>query len=147
MPEERETSLLKVFLRKSNYKIYDDFFQTLNGTDIVEIYDTTKQIQIFRNLNFLSHSSYTIVDMLTTPWPELFHRKPSITNQIMKKSEFISNSATSTQPWKIEPHIVTELKGQERSFLMTLKCISPVFDHNNNRIGWVSSVNVKEVFN
>ncbi len=51
-----------------------DFFNTMRDDHVVEIYDR-KNIQLFRNFRFFEFCSYTLEDIYTRPWTELFVRR------------------------------------------------------------------------
>lgn len=50
------------------------FFETMSEDHVVEIYDLNN-IQIFRNFKFFEFCSYTLEDIFTRPWMQLFQRK------------------------------------------------------------------------
>ena len=72
-------------------------FETMSEGDVVEIYDL-KNIQIFRNLQFFRYCSYTLEDLYSRPWTELFvRREEGVTDTLLEVlSDMLSRSVRHT---------------------------------------------------
>lgn len=61
-------------MRSFGFLPNSSLFSTMGSDDVVEIYDT-QNVQIFRNLQFFKYCSYTLEDLYSRSWPELFIRE------------------------------------------------------------------------
>lgn len=61
------------WLSKCALTVPSDLIGNLNDEDLIEVYDQNLN-QVFRNLRFFSVSSYSLIDLLHKPLPELFER-------------------------------------------------------------------------
>jgi hypothetical protein len=110
-------------------QISEDFLQKISYGDVVEIYDIEKQVQIYRNLEFLKKSSYDLLTLLVTPYTQLFFREPHFEKLLMERTGEILATAKGATPWNIEDHYLVErLHNHNRMFRVSLGYASPVFN-------------------
>ena len=105
-----------------------DLFTKITNEHIVEIY-STDNVQLYCNLNFYEYCSYTLEELHTLPWWELFERDSRNTQQIfdhtMKifKGEILDNVKPA-----IDKHVLKELNSSSM-FTMeyTVELMGPLF--------------------
>lgn len=97
-------------LRELKMKPSSDLFSNLSKTDVIEIYDN-EGVQIYRTLNFYNLTTYTMEDMLCTPWYELFSRDSKVTEQLMECMARVLKSETQgiIHP-DVADHVVKETR-------------------------------------
>ena len=76
-------SFIGFFLERLGLHCCPVFFETLSkDNEVVEAYDT-EHLQIFRNFTFMKVCGYSLADILTFEWPDLFERSNVITQKII----------------------------------------------------------------
>ncbi|MEK2690833.1 hypothetical protein [Bdellovibrio sp. GT3] len=105
-----------------------DFFSFLTQDDIVEIY-SKDQIQLFRNFTFFDFCSYTLEELYTFEWWNLFQREEKHTQMILDEvAKVISGEIQSTYEPGLPAHELREIRSAERySMTMSLRCLAPVY--------------------
>lgn len=85
-------------------KIIEDF----EIGDIIEIYDA-QGIQVYRNLNFFKMTNYSLLDVITHSWSDLWERSSGVTRQISKMAEVVSTK-DDLKPFScpVEEHYLIE---------------------------------------
>jgi hypothetical protein len=143
--EEFERGMLRSFAEHNGLIIPEDFLSKVRSNDICEIYDLKAQTQIYRNLEFLQHSSYDLLTACTTPYTALFYREARFAQMIVERSEYVAKNEKSVVPWDIEDHILVErLDDRHHAFMMHMGCITPVFSASTGeRVAWASTLQVE----
>lgn len=78
-------SFTKYWLQQTGYSCPQDFFEAQpSGEVVIEGY-STEHIQIFRNLAFMKRCGYSLAEIFTYPWPDLFERPQVITQQCLSE--------------------------------------------------------------
>ena len=91
------------------------FFESMSEDHVVEIYDLNN-VQIFRNFRFFEFCSYTLEDVFTRPWTDLFIRKqPAQTTNIVG---FIEKLVASGSHETVTPHAGVQHTREANSELM-----------------------------
>jgi hypothetical protein len=72
-------------------------FTLLDESDVIEIYDMSELVQVFRNFRFYDVCSYSLDDVLSRPWFELYRRDAAVTYQIQGTVQRCVQSG-STEP-------------------------------------------------
>lgn len=104
-------------LKKLGLTPRSDLFSHLTNDMIVEIY-SRENVQIFRNFRFFEFCSYTLEELLTIEWWNLFERDPKITNQLFQyASQLLSGEITGNIAPKIGTHIVSEKFSADKNVL------------------------------
>lgn len=102
------SKLLWNFLKKMNLRPTSDFFNCLKEDDIIEIYGTDF-VQTFRNLNFFEACTYTIIDIFTYDWIELFTRENQIIAELSGlASEVLGGKHSQTVKINVDRHTLIE---------------------------------------
>jgi hypothetical protein len=100
--------LMKIF-RKLGLRPVDDILEKIIANDVVEIYNS-RNTQIFRNINFFKISSYTLDDLMSRPWWQLYKRKDEVIRSIFYYgSEVFSGSIRETIIPNVETHYLEEI--------------------------------------
>lgn len=142
--DQIEVQMLKKAAAHAGLRIPDDFLEKIGPRDIIELYNIDLRTQIYRNLEFLRHSSYDLLTLITTPYPLLFYREPRFAEQVIRKSDAVAKTAKASVPWDIEDHLLIErMHNHNRVFRMRMKYIAPVFSlQNGSRVAWASTLQV-----
>jgi hypothetical protein len=143
---ENEKNLLRQVCKKIGLIIPSDFYDTLVGDEIIEIYTADESIQVYRNLEFMKYSSYDFATILLHSLPELFERPPEFHKMLEKRAkEITSEGSFRTQPWSLPKHILVErLHPHLNAFEMDMINIAPVLNEKTRTIShWVSSLRVR----
>lgn len=130
--------------QRLNLKVPDDFLNLVRNGDIVEIYDLASQNQIYRNFEFLRLSSYDLLTVCVTPYPELFAREQGFDEKILARTQEITKQGLSTEPWNVpNHHLVERLESHQRRFFLNLGHIAPVYNVvTGERVAWASTIRV-----
>lgn len=127
----QEKQLLWFALRSLRLAPPSEFFNILQNDHIVEVYVGSRQL--YRTFNYYSLCSYSLDELETTPWDQLFARKdPSIVEKIFAdvavalKDRRIVHSETP-------PHSVVEIASAlQNEFMYKLEYIVPLTDLDND---------------
>lgn len=110
-----------------------DLFTLIEATDIVEMYDLAN-IQKFRNFRFFEFCSYTLEDLYSRSWPELFRRiDEEITSKIIALiTKLIANHDKRIHLTGIGPQLIEEV-GSLRRYVnqLDVKYLGLLYDQNN----------------
>ncbi len=81
--------------------------ESLDDETVVEIY-TSDMIQIFRNLNLLDVTGYSIMDLSVFEWWVLWERSQFVAQQMHKLAESVLVNETPFVPFTLEGHVLKE---------------------------------------
>ena len=148
-PKNMAYSTLDAFLigkacQSLNLRLPENFTKSIQSGDIVEIYDLVTQTQVYRNFEFLRNSSYDLLTVCVTPYPELFAREEGFEEKILERTREITLNGHNTEPWNVpNHHLVEKLDGRHRKFFLKLGLIAPVYNSNTGeRVAWASTIQV-----
>lgn len=85
-----------------------DFWKVLTEDHLIELYNQD-MIQIYRSVNFLDLSSYSILDLMTNEWYVLWDRPKVVTDRLLKIAERFSSTYVAVQEFPIERHLLREV--------------------------------------
>lgn len=78
--------------------------------DVIEIYDTDFT-QVYRNLAFFSVCSYTLDELLSRPFFELFRRDEKVTGELIKiGAQMIGGQLDGVHQWSMDVHKTQEME-------------------------------------
>lgn len=139
-----EKVVLEHVLNKMNAVCCESFLSKVTENDIVEIYSVSN-VQLYANFLFFKFSTYSLMDMATHSWDELFGRDPIITKELFKQIAYVMTEADTIKPYNVSRHIVKELISKEKkSFLIEMRNMAPIFDaKTSRRIGMVHTLTVE----
>jgi PAS domain-containing protein len=122
-----------------------NLFNLIGDDDVVEIYNM-ENIQIFRNLRFFEFCSYTLEELFSKPWMELFVREdPEITKQLIN---LLVTLAETKNPRPVStnvgPHFTREV-GSESCFRVELevKHVTVLFSDDGSPEAYVACERAK----
>ncbi len=127
--------LLWRILKKIKATPESDIFDKISEGDVIEVY-LDDHTQIFRNLEFFNHTSFTIDELLCGTWYKLYKRDFISTLKMMKMAfRILTGTLQTTTAWNVPPHIFDEVGSSESlKQLIELKYLSPL-KNNGKRIG------------
>lgn len=125
-----------IALKEFGFTPSSDLFQYLTNDRIIEIHNLEGQ-QVYRNLYFFKFCSYTLEELYSLPWVDLFWR-PEVNAKQMVDFVFKMSQSTNKktiQITDIDPHqtLETQSKFKMRLFYKPLY-YSPLFDRKGNVI-------------
>lgn len=123
-----------IALKELGFTPSSDLFSYLTANKIIEIHNLQGQ-QIYRNLYFFKFCSYTLEELYSIPWVELFHRPQKNIDQMISFVQKVSvaNIHNTIRITEIDPHelIETKSKFKIKSYYEPLY-YSPLFDKAGN---------------
>lgn len=130
-------------LKEMGYVPHSEMFGVLEDQDIVEIYDNSL-IQVFRNLRFFEICSYSLVELLTYEFPELYYREDSITQRLLKQVFSLLNEEQFKVLKADAPlHRVQEtFSDHKNEYFIRQKYIAPLRDRVSRSIAIVGTFEV-----
>jgi hypothetical protein len=143
-----DRKMLWSLMQRLQLRPTSDLFSRLNDSDVVEIYLVPEFIQVFRSFRFFELCNYSLDDLLSRPWWELYDRKEHITTSAFDMiNRMISSSDPGTTYYNLGPHILIERDSSKRyRSLQELRFFSPLWDKNNGIAGIVNVVHPIEMF-
>ena len=121
--------------------IFDkNVYDTLNPGDVIEIYNTDL-IQVFRNFEFFDVCSYTLLDLLSNEFYELYER-----GQLINQGLFNAISTLNSRPFNLEPidlmdlpqHLLQEkFSTDQLRSMVRFKAMYPVYTWPQNFFGYL----------
>lgn len=136
-----------VACRRFHLRPQQSFLDVIESDDVLEIY-TLDFKQMFCSFNFWTMVSYTLDEVFSNEFWELYGRDSSINEAIgvnIKKAL----DAKETVPFDVPPHIMQELVSPAQyKFEMTLGYVSPLYDRQSGRIvAFASTLKAKRLEN
>lgn len=138
---EKETRALTWWaLLKLKLRPRSDLFSHLNDSDIIEIYDANN-IQVFRTFNMFQCISYTLEELFTYQWFELFKRDQNVTDQLVSMATQLLNAETSDIIFpELPPHFIEDLFGPRRTCSeIQTRLGAPLYTPQNKVGGYLSA--------
>ena len=146
LPKNRnEENFLREVCKKLGISIPEDFYGSICGNEIIEIYRLDEGIQIYRNLEFMKYSTYDFATVLVHSWEELFQRPEEVHSLMAERAKVVVTTAENTKPWDLPKHeLIERMHPQLNAFEMEMLKIAPGIDiKTNTRAFWISSLKVK----
>ena len=137
------------FLASKNMAPPENILEQIKSGDIIEIYSYPENIQIYSNSEFRKICSYSIEQMTTIPFTQLFWRDDKIHNDIIKQSNLAcSDQNLSARSWNIDNHeIIESLHPRKRTFEMSMGLVCPCIDKSTKAVScFISTVTVNFIF-
>jgi len=87
----------------------------VNQGDIMEVHDGSYS-QLYRSYSFFKHCRYSLVDLSTYPWFELYERSSTVTKQLIEATEKLLGSQSGRVSMHDYPeYTLRELMTEERA--------------------------------
>ncbi len=132
------------FLSRFRFKTHPDFFASVDDNTSFEVYNTEGH-QTFRSISLMDCCSYSLDELVSIPWFELFQRDQSITDKYLSyQSKLVDGTLEHTNlDGVIETHKVYEIFGFDK-LVLTMKplYLSPMYDMDGNMVGVISAVKI-----
>lgn len=134
-----EIKSLSLFIKKMNWRLPIGSEDYLQDSQIFEVYDH-QGLQIYRSFNFFKISSYSITDILTNHWWNLYDRNPFIAKSLADHAVKIFNEQIKEVViLNLQPHIATEKWSQRISEVQMLHdCFIPILNDQNQTVAILS---------
>lgn len=140
-------SFVKFGLKYLNLNVPSTFFNFVAADDLIEIYDLSN-IQIFRNLRFFEITNYTLGDLLTFPWSELYERSSMIMDKMAEGAATILRGDDVISPLNVPIHLIKEIRTNPVQVCeVRFKFISPVYDEAGNKAGVIVNCQAQSLNN
>ena len=112
----------------------DEFWTQVQKDDVIEIYNQD-QIQVFRTLNFFRITGYSLLDLLTIEWFDLWSRSSVVLTTLLGIAQkTLAGQAVGVNTVEVPSHVVKEIYNTdqsdhfaERSAYAKFKLIGPVY--------------------
>ena len=144
MMDVKTTGDDKHFLRKCAERlglIFDkNAYDEINSGDVIEIYNTDL-IQVFRNFEFFDVCSYTLLDLLSNEFYELYER-----GQLINQGLFNAITTLNSRPFNMAPvnlldlpqHVLQEkFSTDQLRSMVQFKTMYPVYTWPQNFFGYM----------
>lgn len=138
-----DSEFFTISMRTLGATYNSDFLDKISGDDVIEGYDRNR-FQIFRNMRFMEKSGYSLLEILSYEWPQLFDRSPLITNKMITYCDQVLWDENRTILFDIPKHYLRELRSREQlMFEISFRYLSPLFSGPNQPLGLVGTCAVK----
>ncbi|QLY24201.1 hypothetical protein [Bdellovibrio sp. KM01] len=139
-----DKQLLWRFLGAFRLKPDGDFFSKIDDETCLEVVNRAG-LQTFRSLSFMSVCSYTLDEVISVPWPNLYRRDEDITNSYINLQSTITDGTLTHRdlPGLIRVHEVVEISGFDK-LATTIKpmYLSPVYDGTGAVVGGIHAFKI-----
>lgn len=116
-----------------------DMLKKVEKEDLIEAYDADR-LQIFRNLRFMETSAYSLIEVSSQSWPELFKRSSAITEAMISWSDEKLWERNSVVPFTIPEHYIKEYMASSPQVIhIQFKYMAPLFQGPNRPYGFACS--------
>ncbi len=127
--------LISFIVDKNNGRVTDEVMSLVKDTDVVEIY-SSELIQTFRNLEFMRLCSYTLLDLISFEFHELYERSSWITQELFGAAKIMLDSPTIVLPLnpKIPVHVMRErFSAEKREFEVQFRYFCAILGERGER--------------
>ncbi|KYG67729.1 hypothetical protein AZI87_00125 [Bdellovibrio bacteriovorus] len=112
--------------RKLDFIPRADVFNHMTDENLVEIYSVDNK-QLYRNFKFFECCSYTLEELYSVEWWNLYERNAAMTMKIFDLGvKVATGEIPDSHVPDIEPHLLKEVKEDGQSFMQQVKLISPL---------------------
>lgn len=140
-----EEENLRSALNYYDLELYDEeFFSYITPTDVIEIH-TTEGLQIYRNFEMFKYCTYSLLELVSSPWTELYLRPQVVIDGIMGQVlELMDRPELGTVRCRYPHHVLTERSHSPYTIGMEFKYLSAVLSVDTGfPIGVVTSKTCK----
>ena len=131
-------------VKKAGLYTIENVKSILTDDHIVEVYNLD-HVQLFRSINFFDLCNYSLLDLLSRQWFELFERLESVTNANLDEITDVVKGG-KLRRMTVGPHLLKELDSNPRGvFNFNLLYCCPVFSAPGVPGGYLLIDDVKEL--
>lgn len=95
-------------------------------------------------MRFMEASNYSLLDILSVDWPQLFDRAAAITEKMITYTDETLWAKNRTITFDVPTHYMRELKTEEHGvFEVNFKHLAPLFSGPNRPFGILGSSQVR----
>lgn len=143
---EVEKKCLEATERNLGLKIHRDVYDQLAEGDVIEIYDI-HSIQVYRNINFFRTTNYSLMDVISHPWMNLWDRPRRVTDAINEQvGAIFAAPGVSPVPMDIPVHLLREQAfGKTQIFEIRMKTVAKVLTESGELYGGVSTMRAETI--
>ncbi len=133
------TAISWAAIKHMGFRPCSDLFSYIRQDDVIEIHDPVG-IQIFRNFNFYHYCSYSLEELYSSPWSQLYTRNEEVFRGLMMIATRVYNGEIkSTIATGLPKHIIEELYSPFKYKISAeVKYVSPLFDHHSRPVSTVA---------
>lgn len=133
-------AILDQALDHFNLQVDPEVFSFISPRTVFEFY-SVNQTQFFRTANFFEYTSYTIEDLYSRSWMNLYDRDEQITRKIIGyATQILSGAAKGIVRPDLPEHIILERASLEKiKISVFIECFAPILQ-NGEVTGIVSIV-------
>lgn len=125
-----EVQMLRKVSARLRFVISEDVFDSLTDDMIVEIYDQDFR-QIYRSLKFMDLCNYSLLDLLTFEFFELYERSASVNENLFKVAHHLKDTQPSAGvdlSENVPRHVLRERFSEKRDmFNIEFKSMFPIY--------------------
>lgn len=122
-------------LRKSGLRPSSDLFKYIPAGNTIEIHNR-EGVQIFRSLSFYKICSYSLEELYSSPWTELYEHDAEAYGLLVGLSKkFFEENLQEVVPLQMSPHLIRET--QSELHLITeadMKYVAPLFEDGTSKV-------------
>ncbi len=126
--------MAKKAIAKYGFRVRDEDIALVQEGDVLEIYSTVAEYQMFRNLEFFNYCRYSLLEVMTNEWYNLFERASFVEKDLYAwLGEMIQ--AGRSLPSPLGEHFMREkLLDKRRLIAVKFKYMIPLFAQDEDRI-------------
>ena len=127
-------------LARLRLRAASDLFAKLHENDVIEIYSSDSR-QLFRSFNFFPLCTYSMEEIYSLPWFEIYERDEGIHEQQMALLQrMLGGEITSTVETPISQHVVREkVSVFRRCNIIQPRHVSPLYDTKGRLAGFLNT--------
>ncbi|MES2768531.1 MAG: hypothetical protein V4596_05230 [Bdellovibrionota bacterium] len=140
--------MTKNILEFMKYRTNTDIIDSISEDDIVEIYNLDC-IQIFRNFKFYETTTYSLSDLISFDWSELYYRPSQVSQKIQKHITAVlqnSDDSITYDMSDVPTHMIKEIKASPIQLCeIRFKKIAPITNNIGKRTGLIVTCEAKSM--
>lgn len=137
---EMEQKLLEVCSKKLGIVFNPEVYDRLTQDKIIEIYNQD-MIQIYRSLSFFNLCSYSLSELLTNEFYELYERSLQVNSLLMESAQKLINREYSLAPISLKhipQHVMREKFSEEKTaFFVQFEEAYPIYTWSREFYGYL----------
>lgn len=134
-------------IRDLGWRPFSDVFSHIKPGDTIEIYDTD-HLQIFRSFNMFRCISYSLDELVTHEWFELYHRPEDAHKKVLARIKTCLEQGVTIHDHSAEVHIVSEkFSPRRRRASYLTRFVTPLFDSSSKIKGWMNVIKAEPLTN
>ena len=134
-------------IRRIGWRPQSDVFSHVRPGDTIEIYDVD-HVQIFRSFNMFRCISYSLDQLVTHEWYQLYSRPDGKQEEIMERFQRAISEKRTIVVSEGESHVVSErFSPRLKSAKYSTRLVSPLFAENNVVAGYINVIQAIPIHN